>query len=212
MGPSVAEPGDIDSLAACIANAFATDPIWSVALAGVDGRTDHHQPYWRSVVEGAMRFGTVHHWDSGAAVSVWVPPGESELTPELEQASEALLLRYLDADGVGAMHELYNRFETSRGSVPRQHAYLALLATHWEHRGRGIGQALLAADLGKWDALGIPTYLESSNSANDHRYIRAGFEPVGGFEAVRNDARVTAMWRSVAGVSKERGDGGKRKP
>jgi GNAT superfamily N-acetyltransferase len=212
VGSSIVEPGEIDSVAACIADAFATDPIWSVALAGVDGRTEHHQPYWRNIVEGAMRFGTVHQWESGAAVSVWVPPGESELTPELEQASEALLLFYLDAHGVGAMHELYKRFEASRGGVPQQHAYLALLATHREHRGRGIGQALLAADLGKWDALGIPTYLESSNPANDHRYIRAGFEPIGRFEAVRDDARVTAMWRSVAGASKQSRGEGERKP
>jgi GNAT superfamily N-acetyltransferase len=144
-----------------------------------------------------MRFGTVHQWDSGAAVSVWVPPGESELTPELEEASEALLMRSLDAGSVSAMHELYQRFEASRGGVPQQHAYLALLATDREHRGRGVGQTLLAANLSEWDALGVPTYLESSNPANDHRYVRAGFEPVGGFEAVRNEARVTAMWRSV---------------
>ena len=197
MGSSVAGPEDIDRVAACIAHAFATDPIWSVALSRADGRTDHHEPFWRNVIEGAMRFGTVHQWDSGAAVSVWVPPGESEFTPELEEASIALLIRSLDASGVRAMHELNQRFEKSRGGVPQRHAYLALLATDGEHRGRGIGQALLAADLSEWDALGIPTYLESSNPANDHRYVRAGFEPVGGFEAIRNDARVTAMWRSV---------------
>jgi GNAT superfamily N-acetyltransferase len=198
MGSSVAGFGDIDSVAACIAHAFATDPVWSVALSRADGKTDHHEPFWRSVVEGVMRLGTVRQWDSGAAVSVWVPPGESEMTPELEEASEALLARSLDADGVNAMHELYQRFEVSRGAVPRQHAYLALLATHREHRGRGIGQALLAANLREWDTLAIPTYLESSNPANDHRYVRAGFEPVGGFEAVRNDAWVTAMWRPVS--------------
>jgi GNAT superfamily N-acetyltransferase len=197
VGSVVARSEDIDKVTACIADAFATDPIWSVALSRADGRTDHHEPYWRNVVEGAMRFGTVYQWDSGAAVSVWVPPGESEMTPELEEASEALLMQTLDANGVSAMHELYQRFEASRCGVPQKHAYLALLATHREYRGQGIGQALLAADLCKWDALGIPTYLESSNPANDHRYARAGFERVGGFEAVRNDARVTAMWRSV---------------
>ena len=184
-------------MAACITHAFARDPIWSVALAGTDGRTDHQEAYWRIAVEGAMRFGTVHQWGSGAAVSVWIPPEESELTPELEAEAGALIMRSLEAERVTALHELYQRFETSRGAVPKQHAYLALLATHREHRGRGVGQALLASDLEAWDALNLPTYLESSNPANDHRYIRAGFEPAGEFQAVRNDARVTAMWRSV---------------
>jgi hypothetical protein len=37
MSWAVAEPGDIDSVSACIASAFATDPIWSVALSRADG-------------------------------------------------------------------------------------------------------------------------------------------------------------------------------
>jgi len=198
MGSSVAGLADIDSVTACITYAFSTDPLWSVALAGGDGPTDHHEVYWRFFVEGAMRFGTVHQWDSGAAVSVWVPPNESELTPELESDSEALITRSLDAERITALNELYQRFKASRSEAPEPHAYLALLATHREYRGRGIGQALLAADLHEWDALGIPSYLESSNPANDHRYIRAGFTPIGGFDAVLDNARVTAMWRPVA--------------
>jgi GNAT superfamily N-acetyltransferase len=78
-----------------------------------------------------------------------------------------------------------------------EHAYLSLLATHPERRGRGIGQALLAEDLAHWDAHGAPTYLESTNPANDHRYARLGFQPDGGFRAVRDDAWVSAMWRPV---------------
>jgi predicted GNAT family acetyltransferase len=77
------------------------------------------------------------------------------------------------------------------------HAYLSLLATHPAHRGRGVGQELLAADLARWDAAGIPTYLESTNPANDHRYARLGFRPIGGFHAVRDGAWVTAMRREV---------------
>jgi GNAT superfamily N-acetyltransferase len=199
MGSSVAGPGNIDSVTACITYAFSTDPLWSVALVGGDGRTDHHEAYWRFFVEGAMRFGTVHQWDSGAAVSVWVPPNESELTPALEADSAALITRSLDAERITALNELYQRFEASRSGAPGPHAYLALLATHRECRGRGIGQALLAADLREWDALGVPTYLESSNPANDHRYVRAGFTPIGGFDAVLDSARVTTMWRPVAG-------------
>ncbi len=194
MGSSVAGPGDIDSVAACLAYAFSTDPIWSVALARIDG-----EAYWRILVEGAMRFGGVRQWDSGAAVSVWIPPNESDLTPELEERSQALLASSLDAEGTTAINTLFQRFATSRSGTPEPHAYLSLLATHREYRGRGIGQALLAADLREWDALGIPTYLESSNPANDHRYVRAGFTPIGGFDAVLDDARVTAMWRPVAG-------------
>ena len=206
-GRAVAGPRDLDLVARCITLAFATDPVWSVALARADGRTEHHEPYWRLFVDGAARHGTVFLFDGGAAVSVWLPPGASELTPEQEAALDRLLDEALDEPARDAMHRLYERFEASRAAVPAHHAYLSLLATHPELRGRGVGQALLAADLAAWDARGIPAYLESTNPGNDHRYVRAGFSPIGGFRAVRDDAQITAMWRTVGGIGASRGDG-----
>jgi ribosomal protein S18 acetylase RimI-like enzyme len=94
------------------------------------------------------------------------------------------------------MAKLYRQFEANHPSDP-PHAYLSLLATHPERRGRGIGQALLVADLERWDGLAVPAYLESTNPANDHRYKRAGFRRVGGFSAIRDDAPITTMWRAV---------------
>jgi len=79
-------------------------------------------------------------------------------------------------------------------------ADLSLLATHPDHRGRGVGQALLAANLASWDRAGVPSYLESTNPANDHRYARAGFRSIGGFETVVDGAWVNAMWRNVGGA------------
>jgi hypothetical protein len=46
-----------------------------------------------------------------------------------------------------------------------------------------------------------PGYLESTNPGNDHRYMRAGFRPIGGFRAVRDDAPISAMWRDVVRAS-----------
>ena len=93
----------------------------------------------------------------------------------------------------------YERFETSREGRP-DHYYLSLLAAHPEFRGQGRGQILLAEDLSLWDVEGVPAYLESTNSANDHRYVRAGFRPDGGFQAVRDDTWISAMWRPVGGA------------
>lgn len=195
MAASVVKPADIDRATACIAEAFAADPVWSVALARDDGRTDHIASYWRFVVESAMRYGGVHQWNSGEAYSVWVPPGKEETSPEIEAATEAWIKQSLSTERVAALYQLYEHMEAFYEKVPEEHAYLEILATHRDHRGRGLGQALLAADLVEWDVLGIPTCLESSNTANDHRYIRLGYQAVGDYSAVLNDARVTQMLR-----------------
>jgi GNAT superfamily N-acetyltransferase len=199
MTVSLVEPGEIERVTECITQALAADPVWSVALARDDGRTDHLASYWRIIVEGAMLCGGVHQWNSGEAYSVWVPPGPSDLSPELEEASQTWGSRWLSKEGAVALDELYEHMEGFYDDVPTVHAYLDLLATHQDHRGRGVGQTLLAADIAEWDALGIPTCLESSNQANNHRYLRAGYQSVGSYSAVLNDARVTKMLRLVPG-------------
>ena len=191
-------PTDVDSVARTIAAAFAGDPVWAPALSRTDRLRIDLEPYWRLFIEGAMRFGTARVYDDGAATSIWLPPAAAELSDAQAQILQHFLDAFLDPPALSALHELYDRFETSRRSRP-PHYYLSLLATNPEHRGKGVGQALLAEDLSRWDEMGIAAYLESTNPANDHRYERAGFRHDGGFRAVRNDVWVSAMWRPIGG-------------
>ena len=174
--------------------AFLHDPVWSVALARPDGATAHHAAYWQLYVEGALRYSTVFMTDDASAVSVWIPPDGAELSNAGEEAVEQLVKATLERAAVRAMFELWERFAANHPH-DEPHAYLSLLATHPDHRGQGIGQRLLAEDLARWDAAGVPTYLESTNPGNDHRYERAGFRRLGGFRAVLDDAPISTMWR-----------------
>ena len=198
MSPRLAAPTDIDRATETIALAFEGDPVWSVALARTDGRLEHHRPYWRFFVGAAVEQRGVWLLGDAAAVSVWIPPGGVELPPETLAELGRFNMEQLGARGSREMDELYERFEANH-PVAEPHAYLSLLATHPDHRGRGIGQALLVANLGHWDELDIPTYLESTNPANDHRYERAGFRRFGEFTAVRDGAPIRTLWRVVGG-------------
>jgi GNAT superfamily N-acetyltransferase len=203
MSPRLAEPSDIDRATETITLAFGDDPVWSVALARDDGRVDHHKPYWRFFLAAAVAQRGVWLLGNAAAVSVWIPPGGTELPPESLAALERFNLEWLGPERSREVDELYERFDANHPTT-EPHAYLSLLATHPDHRGRGIGQSLLAANLGQWDELGIPSYLESTNPANDHRYERAGFRRIGGFVAVRDAAPITTMWRVAGGPAKDR--------
>jgi GNAT superfamily N-acetyltransferase len=189
-----ATAADADAVTETLKLAFADDPVWGPALAVPTGETTHLDPFWRLYTLGGLRFGGV--WITGTAadsVAVWTPPGEPELTPE--QESELLgLVDALPAETREPLLELYDRIDANHPH-DEPHAYLGLLATHPDHRGKGIGQQLLAATLADLDARGIPAYLESTNPANLHRYLRAGFEPFGGFTSVLDDAPITTMWR-----------------
>jgi ribosomal protein S18 acetylase RimI-like enzyme len=189
---------DVAAATETIALAFRDDPVWAVALEVIDGAEDFLIPFWRFYVEGARRYASVYSSESAGTVSVWIPPGGTELSEDQEVAIRELAGAVLSSARATALFELWDRFDENHpGDEP--HAYLSLLATRPSQAGHGYGQAHLAADLARWDAAGIPTYLESSNPANNHRYERQGYAKVGQFETVLNRAIVSTMWRPIGG-------------
>jgi GNAT superfamily N-acetyltransferase len=132
-------------------------------------------------------------------VSVWIPPDGTELAPE-EEAQLPDLLTELVGMRATEVTELLRRFGDAH---PRQmpHYYLSLLATADEHRGRGLGIALLRENLARIDAEGSPAYLESSNPRNNPRYEALGFAPITSFHAPGGGPVVTGMWRASPGAA-----------
>jgi GNAT superfamily N-acetyltransferase len=179
---------DVDGVTATLVAAFEADPLWSWAFPrhGLDA-------LWRLLVSSAMRYSWVWVADDCAAASVWIPPGEVELTED-EEASLGPMLEGLIGSRAPDVLELFERLSATHPGGP-PHYYLSLLGTHPDHRGKGLGMALLAENLAKIDSKGMPSYLESSNPENDPRYERLGFARVGEFE--RPDGRLTCstMWR-----------------
>ena len=86
------------------------------------------------------------------------------------------MVELIGGDHGNEVLEVLARFD---GAHPRDvpHYYLSIVGTHDDHRGHGIGEALLAENLQRVDAEHMPAYLESSNPANLKRYRRLGFEP-----------------------------------
>jgi GNAT superfamily N-acetyltransferase len=188
-----ASAADIDAVTSIVTLAFARDPLWAHAMALPSGGTAHHAVFWRVFVEGALRYPSTGMTGGGEAVSVWIPPGGTEMTPGQEQR-----LADLASDRLGptaaAYLQLVSRFDAAH---PRgePHYYLSLLGTHPDHRGKGIGMRLLRHDLEQIDAEHLAAYLESSNPVNDHRYASVGFEPHGEFCFPGGGPVVTTMWR-----------------
>lgn len=189
MDVRVADRSDLDGVVEVLTGAFREDPLWGWAFPGGEGIDE----WWRFLAGSAMRYPWV--WVAGdfAAVSVWIPPGGIELTPEEEGEVDGLLADLL-GPRAPEVATLMDRFEESHPK-DRPHYYLSLLGTRPDQRGKGIGMALLADGLSRIDAEGAAAYLESSNSANVPRYEKHGFRPIGGFERPGGGFSATTMWR-----------------
>jgi GNAT superfamily N-acetyltransferase len=185
---------DIDAVTRTIALAFADDPVWGPAMGGAGTTVAQKAAIWRLFVAGPIRYPWSSVVGDGAAVSIWLPPGGTELDDAGHAALADLLASTLGANAAREFHALAERFEANH-TVDVPHAYLSLLATHPDQRGRGIGMALLADDLRRLDALHLPAWLESTNPGNDRRYESVGFEPVGSFRTIDDRRVITTMWR-----------------
>ena len=194
MASRVALPADLAAITRTIALAFTDDPVWGPAFG--TGRTTlaERETIWRGLVAAALREPWSRVVDDGAAVSVWIAPGVPELTADEELELGRVLDERLGPAAAEEVHALMERFAIHHPPVP-EHAYLSLLATHPDHRGRGLGMALLSDDLRRLDALHVPAWLESTNPANDGRYRSVGFETVGSFETIDGRHAITTMWR-----------------
>lgn len=189
MRSRVATVSDVPAVTATLTAAFAGDPLWRWAFPDLDDL----EALWRICIASALRYEWLRVFDGATAAALWIPPGGTELT-EQEEADLEPMLRSRIGDRAATVLELIARFERAHPPEP-PHYYLSLLGTHPEHRGKGLGMALLAESLALIDAEGLPAYLESSNPANDARYEGVGFRRVGSFTTPDDARTVTTMWR-----------------
>lgn len=189
-----AGPADIDAIVATLTTAFFDDPLWGPAFPDPVRRAEQAAAMWRVYVTSALRYPWTLVTAQAEAASLWIPPGGMELTHEEETALEELLVRTAGQEAAEGIMEIGAQLAAARPSDP--HFYLTLLGTHADHRGRGLGMGLVREALARIDDLGEPTYLESSNPANDARYQSVGFVPHGRI-TVAGGHVVTTMWRSA---------------
>ena len=193
MTPRVVEPSDVDAVAETLAGAFFDDPVWAWAFPDASHRHRQLAALWGLFVVGSIEHRWVWTTPGCEAVTLWIPPGSPELTEPYDAQLEPLLADLLDARAP-LVAEVFERFEAAH---PRDehHFYLSLFGTHPDHRGQGIGMALLRENLARIDTAQMPAYLESSNPANEGRYESVGFEKVGAFGLPGDGPTVTTMWR-----------------
>jgi GNAT superfamily N-acetyltransferase len=192
----VATADDLDAVAETLTCAFRTDPVWGpYSFPDPAVQVAQSRRLWTAFAAATMRFPWTFVTPGCEAVAVWIPPGEPELTDEQAAGIEALALELLGAQQAAVMLDAFAALDADHPHAP-PHYYLSLLATHDDHRGKGIGMALLAACLERVDAEGMPAYLESTNPVNDPRYMRHGFEPFGRV-GLPNGHVITTMWRAA---------------
>jgi GNAT superfamily N-acetyltransferase len=190
----VAGSDDIDAVTDTMVTAFFHDPVWGpYSFPDAARRREQSRPMWRLFIRDAVRFPWVWVTPECEAAAVWIPPGETEMTPAGEGEVESALHDALGPAQAGVVLDAFQRLDDNHPQ-DEPHHYLSLLGTHQAHRGRGLGMGLLRACLAVIDAEHSPAYLESTNPANNARYMTCGFQPRSTV-SLPNGHQITTMWR-----------------
>jgi GNAT superfamily N-acetyltransferase len=188
----LARTSDIDPITQTLTSAFFDDPLWGPVFHDESKRAQKAGAMWRVFVTSALRYPWTWTTDHSESVTLWIPPGGSDLTPAEEADFEPFII---DVAGRRAGQEILRIFDILYAAHPtRPHYYLSLFGTHSDHRGQGLGMRVLAENLERIDATGMPAYLESTNPANLKRYASVGFDERDEL-AMPSGHVVTTMWR-----------------
>ena len=183
------------TLAAMLARAFDDDPVMDWFLPDPDRRAARREAFFRELVLAGPfgRVGELFSTDGLDAAALWLPPGRWRFGLADQLRMLPTILRIVSLRWALSRLAGFNQIERKH---PRQppHWYLSTLGTDPEHQGRGLGSALLADQLGRCDAEGLPSYLESSKEANVPFYERHGFVVTDTFD-LPDGPRLWLMWR-----------------
>ncbi len=169
--------------AGMLARAFRDNPVNRAVIRGGEHRRLRANTYGMNAsLQSCRRLSyrrvlvevpeTAEEWNPVGALIALDPGGYPVAPPPI-----SVQLQCLWGQGLGVMRRfgaLYRRLDERHPKSP--HAYLALLATHPDRRGRGYGRALLSAWLRDVDALGVESYLETDRRELLAFYQSAGFE------------------------------------
>ena len=171
-----ATPDDVGDLGRTMARAFQDDPAFSWAAPRADRRERFGPRYFELLIRRTyLPKGEVYMSDDGQAAALWAPPGKWESSASAALPFLPVMFRACGRNLPLAM-KMLTMMETRHKAQGEPHFYLPFIGTDPDHRGKGLGTALLTDMLRRCDEEGIPAYLESTSMQNQALYHRHGFQ------------------------------------
>ncbi len=166
-----------DRAAEATSHAFFNDPLYVWMVPDPDRRRVIGRWFTRRAMEYGMRYGVARTTDDAAGVAIWLPPGNTSMTPfRTFRAGFTLAPFRMGFRAFSRFASLSPTLDRAHNRhAPGRHYYLLLLGVAPSRQGCGVGAALLEEGLTRADTEGVPCYLDTMTDANVRFYEKRGF-------------------------------------
>lgn len=190
------EGGELQRMAATLAAAFQTDPVFSWLIPDEARRRVILPPSFKLLLSRILIDHEETYVEDGVGgVCAWQPPGTWRMSLREQLALLPSLGRVW---GRSAGRGLRSVVTLERNHPREEHFYLVFLGVEPPSQGRGMGSALMFPVLRRCDQEGMPAYLEASSPRNRALYERHGFEVAEELRFSRKAPPLWRMWRDPA--------------
>lgn len=172
---SQAGPERVQPLVEVLARSFADDPIirWPFPTDG--NHEDQCRELFRILDEPFAETGWLWEVGDAAGVALWIPPDGEARFLEIELETRDAIDAMTEDDGI-RYRAFWDWIEDHLPDDPSW--FLDHLAVVPEHRGEGLGRALVDLGLGFARRDAVPAFLETARPGNVGYYERLGFRVV----------------------------------
>jgi predicted N-acetyltransferase YhbS len=187
-----------ESVAHTVAVSFADDPIWQWIYeteCTIPVKTG--MVLARLLVARSLPGDVIHSIVDEGAVALWTAPSESSSSEnEKLRDGQAMPFTLAFVEQLGDRIAITGKLSAAMAELRPQesHWYLGILGARPDRQSQGLGSKVLGAMLTESDALGLPTYLESSNPRNYGFYQRHGYVETGEL-TVEGSPPLLGFWR-----------------
>ncbi|TDB80923.1 GNAT family N-acetyltransferase [Micromonospora sp. KC721] len=161
---------DAGPLIAVLADAFHDGPVAEWLVPEPRDRRAIYYRYFKDALYHGLEHGEVYTTADLSAVAIWYPRLEPIRDSSHERQTTLETIAGVYAPKFTLLEAMFDAFHPDE-----PHHYLAYVAVDPQQQGRGIGAALLADHHRLLDRLGLPAYLEASNTRNRQLYLRLGY-------------------------------------
>jgi ribosomal protein S18 acetylase RimI-like enzyme len=171
-----------------LSDAFHDDPV----MNWIGGSPDAIRPFFEITLQPFFAHDLTYLDPASRGAAAWLGPGQ-KLKWSYSLANFAKVLKVAGVKGIYRM--IRSGMATEKHHPGSPHYYLFAIGATQEHRGKGIGSALIRHILKQCDDEGMPAYLENSKEQNLKFYEGHGFKVMKQIRFAKDAPPVWLMWR-----------------